>query len=74
MNVLGRIFVKSRKDSRKDGVFFVRFRRTYFLNKLNGVVTSSCINLKTGLMKLYITNKEGNVVSGYEKKYITEIR
>ena len=40
MNVLGRIFLNSRKDRqkdvkterRKDGVFFLRCRRTYVLN------------------------------------------
>ena len=35
--MLGRIFLNSRKDvkpeRRKDGVFFVRCRRTYVLNK-----------------------------------------
>ena len=34
MNVLGRIFLNSRKDRRKDGVFCVRCRRTYVLNKV----------------------------------------
>ena len=41
MNVLGRIFLNSRKgrrkdgktERRKDGFFFVRCRRTYVLNK-----------------------------------------
>ena len=40
MNVLGRIFLNSRKDRRKDGVFFVRCRRTYVLlirHRLNEV-------------------------------------
>ena len=32
MKVLGRIFLNSRKEGRKDGVFFVRCRRTYVLN------------------------------------------
>ena len=30
---LRRIFLNSHKDRRKDGVLFVRFRRTYVLNK-----------------------------------------
>ena len=33
MNVLGRIFLNFRKDRRKDGFFFVRYKRTYVLNK-----------------------------------------
>jgi hypothetical protein len=32
MNVLEGIFLNSRKDRRKDGVFFVRCRRTYVIN------------------------------------------
>ena len=37
MNVLGRMFLKSRKDRRKGGVFFMRCRRTYILNNTVGV-------------------------------------
>ena len=33
MNVLGRIFLNSHKDRRKDGVF-LRCKRTYDLNKI----------------------------------------
>ena len=33
MNLLGRLFLNSRKDRRKDGVLFVRCRRTYVLKK-----------------------------------------
>ena len=39
MNVLGRLFLTSRKD----GEFFVRCRRTYVLNNLNSFNAEDCI-------------------------------
>ena len=33
MNVLGKFFLNSRKERRKDGFFFVRCRRAYVVNK-----------------------------------------
>ena len=57
MNVLGRIFLKSRKDSRKDvkterrkdvkTEFFVRCRRTYVLKNMYNIVEHRWVVVKS---------------------------
>ena len=65
MNVLGRIFLISRKDRRKDGFFFMRCRRTYVLNKLKYLCGNFAASVFASISKEQWTLLE-NIVSGFK--------